>query len=102
MYLLADTDLTGLFFAVAGVGMVVVLSGGAYLTTKLIIRAIREGQQARLDAQARENTDRLKALMIQRGWSADEIERVLNAQGELPDLPDLDRERRYGEAAHHI
>jgi chromosome segregation ATPase len=74
------------FFGAAGVLMVVVAAVGTYYIAKLIANAVRKSQAAKLEAQARENEDRLKSLMIQRGMSAAEIERVLNARGARTDF----------------
>lgn len=83
--LVGNTDFTGLFvggslFALA-VGCAIIVAVGTYYTVKLIVNGTRKSQAAKLEAQARENQDRLKSLMIQRGMSADEIERVLKAEG---------------------
>ncbi len=85
MQILADTpELTGLFFGASFVGVAVAASVCAYYMAKVIVDGVRRAQATKLEAQARENQDRLKSLMIQRGMSADEIERVLKAEGGTP------------------
>jgi hypothetical protein len=85
MDMLADIpELTGLFFAVALVAVPAAASAGLYYTVKVVVDGVRRSRVAKLEAQARENQDRLKSLMIQRGMSADEIERVLRAEGGTP------------------
>jgi SOS response regulatory protein OraA/RecX len=92
MNLLADAEgpFIALFFGAAGVLMVVsgVAAGavGAGFIAKLIVGAVRRSQAVKLEAHARENEDRLKSLMIQRGMSATEIERVLTARGPRTDF----------------
>ena len=82
MQILAGAEgFTGLFLGASGMGMVLLVMGGCYYITKLIIDGVRRGHITKLEAQARENQDRLKSLMIQRGMSADEIERVLRSEG---------------------
>lgn len=63
------------------VALVVVLAsiGGMVWIVKIIADGFRKARLLQLDAQLRENHDRLKALMLQRGMNADEIERVLAA-----------------------
>ncbi len=72
---------TGLFLGVSGIAMVIVTLVGCCYITKLIVDGVRRSHAAKLEATARENQDRLKSLMIQRGMSADEIERVLRSEG---------------------
>jgi len=88
MGLLADTSgpFIAFFFGAAGVAMVIAGVLGTYFIAKLIVSAVRKSQAAKLEAQARENEDRLKSLMIQRGMSAAEIERVLSARGARTDF----------------
>jgi hypothetical protein len=74
------------FFGAAGVLMAVVAAVGTYYIAKLIASAVRKSQAAKLEAQARENEDRLKSLMIQHGMSAAEIERVLTTRGARTDF----------------
>lgn len=51
---------------------------------------------ASLEAQARDNQDRLKSLMIQRGMSAEEIEQILSIQAspEIDSASSLEAEAR--------
>ncbi len=86
MYLLGDEGTVGLFFSASFVGVAIVVMVGCYYAIKLIADSVRRGQAAKLEAQARENQDRLKSLMIQRGMSADEIERILQAEGGKTDF----------------
>jgi len=86
MYLLADDPLAGLGWGAGFVGVAIVVMVGCYYGAKLIAESVRRGQAAKLEANARENQDRLKSLMIQRGMSADEIERVLQVEGSKIDF----------------
>ena len=86
MFLLADDTLFGLYFGASLVGVAIAASIGAYYVTKVIVDGVRKSQATKLEAQARENQDRLKSLMIQRGMSADEIERILQAEGSKVDF----------------
>jgi hypothetical protein len=97
MQILADApDLTGLFFGASFVGVAAVVLIGLYYMVKVITDSVRRSQVAKLEAQARENQDRLKSLMIQRGMSADEIERVLKAEGGTPNYAtDLENPEAY-------
>jgi hypothetical protein len=84
--MLADEGpLITMFLGIGLVGAVFVAGFTTYYVAKLIVDGVRRSQAAKLEAQARENQDRLKSLMIQRGMSADEIERVLKAEGPRPD-----------------
>lgn len=60
---------------------------GIYFITRLVMDQRRRLRATEFAASARENQDRLKALMIQRGMSAEEIERVL-AQDTVGDFAD--------------
>lgn len=63
---------------VAAVSIVFISSWiGIYFVTRLVLDGRRRARAAQYAADARENQDRLKALMIQRGMGAEEIERVL-------------------------
>lgn len=86
MCLLAEDPLVGLFFGASLVGAVIVVMVGGYYGARLIADSVRRGHAATLEAQTRENQDRLKSLMIQRGMSADEIERVLQVEGSKVDF----------------
>lgn len=87
MYTLAGAaEFTGLYLGMGLATAFAVLAVGAYYVTKVIVDGIRKAHAAKLEAQAHENQDRLKSLMIQRGMSADEIERILRAEGAKADL----------------
>lgn len=86
MYLLAEDPMAALFWGTGFVGVAIVVMIGSYYGTKLIVDGTRRTQAAKLEAQAHENQDRLKSLMIQRGMSADEIERILRAEGNKMDF----------------
>lgn len=87
MQILADApEYTGLFLGVSGVAIAIVACVGTYYVVKVIADGVRRSQATKLEAQARDNQDRLESLMIQRGMSADEIERVLKAEGSRPDF----------------
>jgi len=107
MTLLAGAEaIPGLFLGVFGIAAVTVILGGCIYITKLIVDGFRRSHAAKLEATARENQDRLKSLMIQRGMSADEIERVLNTEGARADFGSataVDPETRIVEAltTHH-
>jgi hypothetical protein len=87
MYTLANGDaVVGLYFGAAMVGVAFVAGIASYYIVKLIVDGVRKSQATKLESQARENQDRLKSLMIQRGISAEEIERILSAEGSKPDF----------------
>jgi hypothetical protein len=86
MYTLADEGpMVMTMFSLGLVGAVLIAAVATYYVAKLIVEGVRRDHAAKLEAQARENQDRLKSLMIQRGMSADEIERILQAEGSRPD-----------------
>ncbi len=66
----------------------IVSATAVYYCARVFAESRTRRHIATLDAQSRENQDRLKALMIQRGMSADEIERILLARAPSPPLAD--------------
>lgn len=74
------------------IAIVAIVGGIGWGIIHSVNASMRKTRAAELRATAAENEARLKAMMLQRGMSADEIERVLNAQSE-----ELARIRRYDE-----
>ncbi len=66
------------------VGIVFFLVAGCVALALVFAHHRKSTRVAELNAAARENQDRLKSLMIQRGMSATEITQVLDAGGRLP------------------
>lgn len=92
LMLAGAAEFTGAYLGIGLVGALVVGMLGTYYVAKLIVDGVRKSGAAKLEAQARENQDRLKSLMIQRGMSADEIERVLKAEGVETDFGAADED----------
>ncbi len=65
-------------------GVVLFSVAGCVVMALVYTHHRRSTRVAELNAAARENQDRLKSLMIQRGMSAAEITQVLDAGGPLP------------------
>lgn len=57
-----------------------IIMGSVVLIVRIHTNSARKTRIVELEAESRENQDRLKALMIQRGMSAAEIERVLQLE----------------------
>lgn len=64
------------------VAVVAIAGGIAWGIVHSVCASARKTKAAELRAAATENEARLKAMMLQRGMSAEEIERVLNAQSD--------------------
>lgn len=86
MSLPLGTETDGLMLACLAIVMAIVIVGALYLSIRVIAHSIYRAQLAKCETQLRDNEDRLKSLMIQRGMSADEIERVLRATDGRPSV----------------
>jgi hypothetical protein len=96
-WLLAGDEEIALMIAVIGVAVAAALVFAFWI----VVDGRRKTRIAELKAEAADNEARLKALMLQRGMNADEIERILSAgdaTAELRSEPIGDEHARNPEA----